>query len=252
MPQTCAGCNRNPVDIIRSLKGSGLSDKAKLVAILEAWGVTDREQVESDLEAAASTIRHARQALKIQRSKSSDAGNRAPEIQRSAGNRAQTLEIERQKSSVPSCARATKESLRDTSFEDRVPPPTPQPSPEPSACGGVGEDTVTVVGKTIRHPAFVVSLPAIELGTVAAGYSPEQIRTHCMAHALQWAAEIDSGRKPADVLPSRIANFLSTSIMAGKLRADVAETRMSHPPKSQPGFRSHAEAFTQLRAEGYQ
>lgn len=114
MPTECENCKANPVDILKSLRGADLSDKAKLVAILEAFGVTDREQVETILEAKPSTLRQARQALKIQRQKSSGAGNPAPEIQRCAENPAQTPEIQRQKSSDLSRARANTESLRDT------------------------------------------------------------------------------------------------------------------------------------------
>lgn len=110
MSQTC----ENIKSQLEEMLGKGLSDKAKLVALLEACGVSDREEVERLLECKQSTLREARRALKIQRQKSSGDGNPAPEIQRSAGNPAQTPEIQRQKSSDPSCAGATKESLRDT------------------------------------------------------------------------------------------------------------------------------------------
>ena len=107
----------NCVDIkahLEDLLGKSLSDKAKLVALLDAFGIHDRETVERLLECKPSTLRQARSALKIQRQKSSavdaSARNPAPEIQRSAGNPAKTPEIQRQKSSDPSRARAYKES----------------------------------------------------------------------------------------------------------------------------------------------
>ena len=115
MPNDCENCKANPVDILRNLKGADLSDKAKLVAILEAFGVTDREQVESILEAKSSTIRDARRALKIQRQKSVSDGNPAPEIRRCDENPSKTTEIQRQKSSDPSRACATKESPTEIS-----------------------------------------------------------------------------------------------------------------------------------------
>lgn len=122
MPEPCEKCNANPVEILRSLKGSDLSDKAKLVAILEAWGITDRDQIEADLEAKASTIRDARRALKIHRQKSvavdANDGFPAPEIRHSDGNPSKTTEIRRQNSSDPSRAHATKESLRDTPLKN--------------------------------------------------------------------------------------------------------------------------------------
>lgn len=118
MTEKCENCNGNPVDILTSLKGAELSDKAKLVAILEAFGVTDREQVESILEAKASTIRDARRALKIQRQKSVSDGNPAPEIRRNDENPSQATEIQRRNSGDSSRARANMESLRDTSLKE--------------------------------------------------------------------------------------------------------------------------------------
>jgi hypothetical protein len=99
MQETCG----NIKAILARMQGSGLSSTAKLVAILEVCGVTDRSEIERLLEVQPSTIRQARQALKIQRQKSSavDASARipAPEIQRCDGNPAQAPEIQRQNSS---------------------------------------------------------------------------------------------------------------------------------------------------------
>lgn len=128
MPTECENCKANPVDILKSLKCADLSDKAKLVAILEAFGVTDREQVESILEAKSSTIRDARRALKIQRQKSVTDENPAPEIQRCAENPSKTTEIQRRNSVDPSCAHATKESPTEIVIyqEEVVTPLVPQ------------------------------------------------------------------------------------------------------------------------------
>jgi uncharacterized protein YdaU (DUF1376 family) len=79
--------------------------------------------------------------------------------------------------------------------------------------------------ETIRHHAFVISLPAIRLGTQASGLDAEAIKTHCIAHALQWAAEIEAGKLSDTVVPSKIANFLSASIMGATNRKAAAETR---------------------------
>jgi len=106
MQETCG----NIKTILEAMQGSGLSSTAKLVAILESCcGIVDRIELESLIECRPSTLREARSALKNQRWKSSSAGKAAPEIQRSAGKAAQTLEIQRQNSSAPSCAGATKE-----------------------------------------------------------------------------------------------------------------------------------------------
>ena len=234
MPNDCENCKANPVDILRNLKGADLSDKAKLVAILEAFGVTDREQVESILEAKSSTIRDARRALKIQRQKSVSDGNPAPEIRRTDENPsmsdespAQTTEIQRRKSVDPSCARANMESFQDTPLKEIHSPPTPSTRIEPSEGETEIAHGVLLNCQTIRHQAFTISLPAIELGVLASGLSKAQIKDHCLAHALQWAAEIEAGTPPQKAVPGKIANFLSASIMSGKVRADVAEMRMS-------------------------
>lgn len=79
--------------------------------------------------------------------------------------------------------------------------------------------------ETIRHKHFTISLPAIRMGTMASGLDAETIKTHCIAHALQWAAEIEGGKLSGSVVPSKIANFLSASIMGSMNRKAAADTR---------------------------
>lgn len=71
----------NVKDILEALAGSDLSSTARLVAVLEACGVTDRAEIERLTASKPSTVREARRALEIQRQDSS-AGKAAPEIQR--------------------------------------------------------------------------------------------------------------------------------------------------------------------------
>lgn len=100
---------------------------------------------------------------------------------------------------------------------------------------------VIVNCETIRHRAFTISLPAIRLNTIASGRTAEQIKTDCLAHALQWAAEIEGGKRPDQVVPGKIANFLSASIMGAKNRQEVGEVRRekaaashAYRPKNEP------------------
>lgn len=225
---------------LEEMLGKGLSDKAKLVALLEACGICDREEVERLLECKSSTLRDARRALKIQRQKSvtctySD-GNPAPEIRHGDGNPSKTTEIQRQKSVDSSCAHATKESFQDTLPEKVITLPLP---PKQVESASVGEEDfghgVFVNCKTIRHAAFTISLPAIELGTQAAHKSKDEIKNACIAHALQWAAEIENGKRPDAVLPQKIANFLCVSIVSEANRAAVQSVRISKAEKDQ-GF----------------
>jgi len=79
--------------------------------------------------------------------------------------------------------------------------------------------------ETIRHPAFTISLQAIRMGTQASGLTADEVKTHCVAHALQWAAEIEAGKLSGSVVPSKIANFLSASIMGATNRKAAADNR---------------------------
>lgn len=80
--------------------------------------------------------------------------------------------------------------------------------------------------ETIRHAAFTISIPAIEMGALAAGLTRDEIKTECLSHALQWAVEIEGGKPPRDVLPGKIKNFLCASVMGTKNRADVQSVRV--------------------------
>ncbi len=73
--------------------------------------------------------------------------------------------------------------------------------------------------ETIRHASFTISLPSIELATIASGLPQAEIKQVCLAHAMQWAAEIEGGKLSRDVVPSKIANFLASTIMRDKARA---------------------------------
>jgi hypothetical protein len=111
---------------------AGLSSTAKLVALCEAFGISGKDALEALLEARPSTLREAKRALKFQRQKSSGDGKPAPEIQRNAGNPAKTPEIQRQKSSVSSCAGATKELPSEVVILESNTPPSPSEPARPS------------------------------------------------------------------------------------------------------------------------
>lgn len=98
--------------------------------------------------------------------------------------------------------------------------------------------------ETIRHRDFTISLPAIRLGTLASGLDAEAVKTHCIAHALQWAAEIDAGKLSGSVVPSKIANFLSASIMGASNRKASADAR-----KAVSGGRPAKKTVMQILAE---
>lgn len=126
----------NVKEVLEALASSDISSTARLIAVLEACGVTDRTELERLTASKPSTVREARRALEIQRQDSS-AGNPAPEIQQSAGNPAPALEIQRLE---PVCtelarydSRASKESPSEIvilQVED-ITPLTPQADRQP-------------------------------------------------------------------------------------------------------------------------
>ncbi len=123
----------------------------------------------------------------------------------------------------PSRARAYKE-LPTEVVNTSIIHPLPPKSPERTQSVREGETDlghgVFVNCKTIRHASFAISIPAIELGT-AGRFSTDHLKTRLTAHALQWAAEIENGRSPSSVVPSKIANFLCASLM-GEANRDAA------------------------------
>lgn len=107
--------------------------------------------------------------------------------------------------------------------------------------------------ETIRHKAFSISLPGIRMGVLAAGLSSEDVKAKCVSHALQWAAEIENGKHPTQVVPAKIANFLSASIMGDINRKAVADVRMSKaagPAGSKQSLRDVIAAERAARAAG--
>lgn len=104
----------------------------------------------------------------------------------------------------------------------------------PQANGGedhIGHG-VYVNGETVRHAAFAISLPGIRMQALNSGLTATELKDRCLAHALQWAVEIENGQRPDKVLPSKIANFLARSIMGEvnqmKIQA-VREAKASTP-----------------------
>lgn len=105
--------------------------------------------------------------------------------------------------------------------------------------------------ETIRHRGFTISLPAIELATIRAGLPKAEVKNRCLAHAMQWAAEIDGGKMPRDVIPAKIANFLAASIM-GEVNRDARPIhRANNRPtnSNRPQWAAEADAKKQAAWE---
>lgn len=118
----------------------------------------------------------------------------------------------------------------------------------------MGEDEVVpglfVNCKTIRHAAFAISIDGVAMQCQGAGATVDDVKNFCIAHALQWAAEIDGGKRPDQVVPSKVANFLGASFMGAFRRGEVADVikgkAMSGPA---PGGKPYvSRAMAALRA----
>jgi len=73
--------------------------------------------------------------------------------------------------------------------------------------------------ETVRHKDFTISIKGIEmqLATCSLDMDSEQrkeaARASAIGHALQWAADIENGKKPDRVVPDHTANFIRGSIV---------------------------------------
>jgi len=83
-----------------------------------------------------------------------------------------------------------------------------------------------------------------------------EVKDRCLAHALQWAVEIENGASADKVLPSKLANFLARSIMSevGQNRVqEVRERRATNgyggPPVSGQKTETQAERFARIGRE---
>jgi hypothetical protein len=90
--------------------------------------------------------------------------------------------------------------------------------------------------ETVRHKDFRISLPALEMAVNGRMPKPE-VKAKAVAHALQWAAEIEGGKKPADVVPTKIANFLAASLMGDINRAATADARLAKAKQGPKPFK---------------
>lgn len=105
------------------------------------------------------------------------------------------------------------------------------PHPADGVCVKEGEELVghgvIVNCETIRHVsgAFTISLPGIHLG-IAGRMSREEVKQRCLAHALQWGAELEAGKSKREVVPSKVANFLSASLMGEINRSETQSVRV--------------------------
>lgn len=117
MPENCENCKANPVDIARKTLGT---PTAKLIAILQAQGITDSKELAEIIGVGVRAVQLAKQVS--QRSILREAGfAKTKQVSPSEAGFA------KQDSSL---ARANKESLRDSSYQEvKIIPLTPKAEP---------------------------------------------------------------------------------------------------------------------------
>lgn len=96
--------------------------------------------------------------------------------------------------------------------------------------------------ETVRHKDFSISITGIEMQLATcpiemdSAQRKQAARGSAIAHALQWALDIENGKRPSNVVPSHPANFIRGSIVQQhtKTRGRVGN---SDDPKEARGSR---------------
>jgi hypothetical protein len=207
---------------LQKLTDVKVSPTARLVAVLATCGISDTAEVASLIGRSVRMVQVARNELR--ETHCADAKPIAPNATHFAKPIAES-ETHCAASRTHAPAQIELPSEVDLNTGEILSPPTPSANE-----ARVGEEHaghgVFVNCETIRHKAFSISLPGIRMGVLASGLSGDDVKTKCVAHALQWAAEIENGKRPDAVVPAKIQNFLSASIMGEVNRKAVAEVRM--------------------------
>lgn len=99
----------------------------------------------------------------------------------------------------------------------------PTPTTVEQEAPRVGEEDmghgVFVNCETVRHRWFSISIKGIEMQLATSPIEmdsdqrKEAARSSAIAHALQWAVDIENGKRPDVVVPSHVANFIRGSIV---------------------------------------
>lgn len=79
--------------------------------------------------------------------------------------------------------------------------------------------------ETVRHAKFTISLKAIELRLCGA-MPMARIKAITTAQAIEWAADLQSGRRSADKLPANMAAYIVRSIKREATHDTVAEVQI--------------------------
>lgn len=117
----------------------------------------------------------------------------------------------------------------------------------------VGEG-VYASADSVRHRAFTISLPAVSMQLVLANLGlnktecDDLARQTSIAAALQWAAEIDRGRLPYDVLPKSIPNALRASAVNLRTQGEINAKRVNGAGRRESKPVTQSEALRAIQA----
>lgn len=102
--------------------------------------------------------------------------------------------------------------------------------------------------ETIRHQYFLISIPGLEMAFSGA-IDRETLKTKALAHALQWAAEIENGKSPRDVVPAKVSNFLVASLKGEINREQCADIRRERTAKRYGDPAASLKSFSSYQAD---
>jgi hypothetical protein len=140
---------------------------------------------------------------------------------------------------------------------DQTPPALPD---QPKAGEEALPHGVFVNCQTVRHKSFSISIEAVAMQLATAsglGLTVEEARAHAkqsaVAHALQWALEIENGKLSGDVVPKQIANFIRGSVASQLTKATYGPRTTSanaNPKRIQNTPSLISKAFRDLEKDG--
>jgi uncharacterized protein YdaU (DUF1376 family) len=163
--------------------------------------------------------------------------DKLPELE--AKNQAETTKPEPQADHILEARSQKLEARKEKERED-----TPK-APKPNEGGGTGlrpGETALAHGvfvncETVRHKTFSISIEAVAMQLATAsglGLTVDEARQHAkqsaIAHALQWALEIENGKLSDAVVPRQIANFIR-----GSVASQLTKTNFRKPASAATG-----------------
>lgn len=208
-----------------------ISNPAKLLrAVMRLMGVTDTRQLAAELDIPLRTIQRLKLECATDGADATSAISGAQFGANSANDARYGVSVDAKDAINGACGASRAPARIEPPSGVLIPSEVVVISPTHSQVLAAREGEVDaglgvfVNCRTIRHRDFTISLDGVRMQAMTR--TADEVKAFCVGHAMQWAAEIDSGKHPRDVLPQKIANFLGSSINSAKNREDVHSVRI--------------------------